>query len=140
MELVDLRREECLRLLAKAVVGRVVYTEGATPAADPVTYSLDRDEVVFRTADGSKLAAGSRHRVVGFEIDAYDVDSRTGWSVLGVGMAYEVTDPDRLAALGDHVPPPWAPDRTGHTIAVPLHRLTGRRLCPGRLGLGNRHA
>ena len=71
MELVDVQREECLALLAEGVVGRMVYTEGAMPAAHPVTYCLDGDEVVFRTGDGSKLAAAARHHVVGFEIDAY---------------------------------------------------------------------
>jgi nitroimidazol reductase NimA-like FMN-containing flavoprotein (pyridoxamine 5'-phosphate oxidase superfamily) len=140
MELVDVQREECLALLAEGVVGRMVYTEGAMPAAHPVTYCLDGDEVVFRTGDGSKLAAAARHHVVGFEIDAYDVLTRTGWSVLGIGMAYEVTDPDRLTVLADRMPPPWAPDRTGHTIAVPLQRLTGRRLSPARLGLDRRPA
>jgi hypothetical protein len=117
MELVDVQREECLALLAEGVVGRMVYTEGAMPAAHPVTYCLDGDEV-----------------------DAYDVLTRTGWSVLGIGMAYEVTDPDRLTVLADRMPPPWAPDRTGHTIAVPLQRLTGRRLSPARLGLDRRPA
>ena len=135
MELVDLRREECLRLLADETIGRVVYTEAALPAAHPVTYCLDRDEVVFRTGDGSKLAAASRHRVVGFEVDAYNLPARTGWSVLGVGVAYEVTDRDRLAALAARMPAPWAPDRTEHTIAVPLQRLTGRRLVPAQSSL-----
>jgi nitroimidazol reductase NimA-like FMN-containing flavoprotein (pyridoxamine 5'-phosphate oxidase superfamily) len=132
MELVDLHREECLRLLAVETIGRVVYTEAALPAAHPVTYCLDRDEVVFRTGYGSKLAAAARHRVVGFEVDAYHLPTRTGWSVLGVGVAYEVTDSDRLAALAARMPAPWAPDRTEHTIAVPLQRLTGRRLVPAQ--------
>jgi len=128
MELVDLRREECLELLRAGVVGRLVYTEAALPAAHPVTYYLDRDEVVFRTGDGNKLAAAMRRHVVGFEIDAYDPASCTGWSVLGVGMAYEVTDPDRLKGLAECMPPPWVPDRSERTIAIPLQQLTGRRL------------
>ena len=128
MELVDLRREECLTLLRAGVIGRLVYTEAALPAAHPVTYYLDRDEVVFRTGNGGSLGAATRHHVVGFEIDGYDSGTSTGWSVLGVGMAYEVTDPGRLAVLAERMPPPWAPDRSGHVIAIPLQRLTGRRL------------
>ena len=134
MELLDLRREECLELLAAGVVGRIVHSDAALPAAHPVTYCLDRDEVVFRTGDGSTLATATRRNVVGFEIDSYDESTRTGWSVLGVGVAYEVADPDRLAALVERMPPPWAPGRTGHTIAVPLQRLTGRRLSGARPG------
>jgi uncharacterized protein len=127
-ELSDLRREECLRLLAGTVVGRVVFTEGALPAAHPVTYLLDGEEIVFCTANGGKLAAATLRHVVAFEVDEIDVPTRTGWSVLGVGQAYEVTDPVRLATLADHLPMSWAPIRSGHTVAIPLQRLTGRRL------------
>jgi hypothetical protein len=48
--------------------------------------------------------------------------------VLGVGEAYEVIVPDRLAELAARLPMPWAPNRTAHTIAIPLQRLTGLRL------------
>jgi nitroimidazol reductase NimA-like FMN-containing flavoprotein (pyridoxamine 5'-phosphate oxidase superfamily) len=127
-ELTELRREECLRLLAGTVVGRIVFTEGALPAAHPVTYLLDGEEIVFCAANGGKLAAATLHHVVAFEVDEIDVPARSGWSVLGVGQAYEVTDPVRLAALADHLPMSWTPNRGSHTVAVPLQRLTGRRL------------
>ena len=65
-----------------------------------------------------------------FEVDEIDTSTRTGWSVLGVGEAYEVLVPGRLADLAERMPAPWAPNRTSHTIAVPLRRLTGRRLAP----------
>jgi hypothetical protein len=130
VELVELDRATCLRLLATGQVGRIVFTEGALPAAQPVTYLLDGDEVIFRTADGSKLAAATRKRVVAFQVDQIDIATRSGWSVLGVGQAYEVTDPQRLASLPDRGLTPWVPGPLPHTIAVPLQRLTGRRLGP----------
>jgi nitroimidazol reductase NimA-like FMN-containing flavoprotein (pyridoxamine 5'-phosphate oxidase superfamily) len=122
-ELTELRREECLRLLAGGVVGRVVFTEAALPAAHPVTYLLDGDEIVFRTAGGGKM-----HHIIAFQTDEIDPASRTGWSVLAVGQAYEVTDSQRLAGLADRMPAPWSTHRDGHTVAIPLQRLTGRRL------------
>jgi nitroimidazol reductase NimA-like FMN-containing flavoprotein (pyridoxamine 5'-phosphate oxidase superfamily) len=127
--LAALGREECLQLLGRGVVGRVVFTEAALPAAHPVTYVLDGEEAIFRTEDGGKLAAATLHRVVAFEADEIDVATRTGWSVLGVGEAYEVTDPRRLAELTRRMPSSWVPN-AGHTVAVPLQRLTGRRLEP----------
>ena len=130
VELVELDHDDCLRLLAGAVIGRVVFTEGALPAALPVTYLLDGEEIVFRTAGGSKLATATRNAVVAFQTDQIDVEGRTGWSVLGVGEAYEVIVPRRLAELTDRLHDPWAPGRTAHTIAIPLQRLTGRRLSP----------
>ena len=127
-EFIELDRAECLRLLGEAAIGRVVFTESALPAAQPVNYLLDDEEVVFRTANGSKLAAATRHHVVAFETDHVDERTRTGWSVLGVGEAYEVLDPVRLAELAERLPPPWVPQHDQHTISIPLQRLTGRRL------------
>jgi nitroimidazol reductase NimA-like FMN-containing flavoprotein (pyridoxamine 5'-phosphate oxidase superfamily) len=127
-ELTELDRADCLLLLASGIVGRVVFTEAAMPAAHPVTYMLDGEEIVFRTAGGGKLAAATVRRVVAFQVDEIDLDARTGWSVLGVGEAYEVTDPVRLADLAARMPPAWVPHRDGHMIAIPLQRLTGRRL------------
>lgn len=128
VELVELGRDECLRLLAGQEIGRVVFTDAALPAAQPVTYLLDDEEVVFRTGSGAKIAAATRNAVVAFQVDRIHPGTRTGWTVLGVGQAYEVVVPDRLAELARRMPAPWAPGRTAHTIAIPLQRLSGRRL------------
>ncbi len=127
-ELHELKRTECLRLLAHGAVGRVAFTDGALPAVQPVAYHLDDEEIVFRTKNGSKLAAATRHAVVGFEVDDFDLEARTGWSVLGVGEAYEIVDPARLAALADTHTDPWVQGHDAHTIAIPLQLVTGRRL------------
>ena len=129
-ELVEIDARECLRLLATADIGRVVFSDAALPAAQPVNYVLDGTDVIFRTANGTKLAAATRHAVVAFQADAIDTRTRTGWTVLGVGETYEVTDPVRLAALAPVQPDPWAPGHTAHTICIPLQHLSGRRLTP----------
>jgi nitroimidazol reductase NimA-like FMN-containing flavoprotein (pyridoxamine 5'-phosphate oxidase superfamily) len=111
--LTELDREECLRLLASAQIGRVIYTEAAMPAAHPVNYLLDAEEIVFRTGGGDKLVAAARGSVVGFQVDDIDVARRSGWSVLGVGEAYEILDPTRRAELAERLP------------------CRGRRIAPG---------
>jgi uncharacterized protein len=126
-ELVDLSRSECLRLLATAAIGRLVVTDGALPAAHPVAYLLDGEEVVFRTASGSKLAAAARHKVVAFEVDRIEVTGRTGWWVLGVGEADEIVDPARLARIVHRLPASWVPMEPAHVLMVPLQKLSGRR-------------
>lgn len=128
VELIELDVAECLRLLAGSVIGRVVFSDRALPAAQPVTYLLDGEEVVFATTRGSTLAAAIRGAVVAFQVDDIDPRTRTGWTVLGVGEAYEVTVPERLGELAERLPEPWAEGRAAHTVAVPLQRLTGRRL------------
>jgi nitroimidazol reductase NimA-like FMN-containing flavoprotein (pyridoxamine 5'-phosphate oxidase superfamily) len=128
VELIELGRAECLRLLAGHQIGRVVFTDAALPAAQPVTYLLDDQEIVFRATDGGKLATATRNAVVAFQADRIDPATRLGWTVLAVGQAYEVVVPERLAELAERMPLPWAPHPTAHTIAVPLQRLSGRRL------------
>jgi nitroimidazol reductase NimA-like FMN-containing flavoprotein (pyridoxamine 5'-phosphate oxidase superfamily) len=128
VELTVLTRTDCLALLAGGVIGRVVFTAAALPSAEPVNYVLDGEEIIFRTANGSKLAGATRHAVVAFQIDEFDPGTRTGWSVLGVGQAYEILDPDRLAELAQRQPDPWAPGHDVHTISIPLRLLSGRRL------------
>ena len=59
-ELVDLTRDDCLRLLGARVLGRVVFTESAMPAVQPVSYVLHGDEVVFRVADSGSLSTATR--------------------------------------------------------------------------------
>jgi nitroimidazol reductase NimA-like FMN-containing flavoprotein (pyridoxamine 5'-phosphate oxidase superfamily) len=127
-DLHDLERGECLRLLAHGLVGRVVFTDGALPAAQPVVYGLDNQEIIFRTRNGSKLAAAMRHAVVAFEVDDVDVQARSGWSVLGIGQAYEIVDPVRLVELAVTHPDVWVQGHDAHTIAIPLQIVTGRRL------------
>ena len=88
VELVELDEAECLRLLTKSEIGRVVFTDAALPAAQPVTYLLDGEEVVFRTAGGSKLAAATRGAVVAFQVDEIDPSTRIGWAVPGRRAAH----------------------------------------------------
>lgn len=128
VELVELDRAECLSLLAGAEIGRVVFTEAAMPAAHPVNFLLEGEEVLLSTGPGRVLLAATRRDVVAFQADHIDPVARDGWSVLAVGRAYEVTDTGRLARLGHRLPTPWAPGRAGHVVAIPAQRLSGRSL------------
>src|SRR5207248_182284 len=85
-----LDRGECLRLLGSVSIGRIIFTEHALPAAEPVNFALLGDAVVFRTAAGSRLAAAARNAVVAFEADEFHPATNTGWSVLVVGGRMEL--------------------------------------------------
>ncbi|MCP2350086.1 pyridoxamine 5'-phosphate oxidase family protein [Nonomuraea roseoviolacea] len=126
-----LTREECLRLLSRAPIGRIVFTDRALPAVQPVTFRLYGDSVVIRTSAGSKLAAATRHAVVAFEADEFDVDRRTGWSVTAVGRARAVRDPDEIARLSELAPAAWAPGERNHYIVVDMEQVTGRQITRG---------
>ncbi|MCW0214144.1 MAG: pyridoxamine 5'-phosphate oxidase family protein [Pseudonocardia sp.] len=126
--LVELDRGACLRLLATTDIGRVVFSHHAMPAAHPVVFLLDGEEIVFRTCRGTTLAAATRNLVVGFQADHIDPVTRAGWSVLAIGESYEITEPRRLGALHEQLPPPWAPEHIDHVLSIPAQHVTGRRL------------
>jgi nitroimidazol reductase NimA-like FMN-containing flavoprotein (pyridoxamine 5'-phosphate oxidase superfamily) len=84
-ELEVLNRRQCLDLMQAVRVGRLVFTEDALPAVQPVNFRLWRDDVVIRVAGGAKLTAAAHNLVVAFEADELDPDLRTGWSVPSSG-------------------------------------------------------
>lgn len=126
----DLSRDECFELLGKATVGRLVYSDELGPAAVPVNYAIAGQNIVFRSADGSKMH-GSRNGGVAFEVDHIDYASRSGWSVLVRGTSEEVEMervPELLRQIDGDVPLPW---KTGvHRIWVVITpvTVTGRRM------------
>ena len=100
--------DECLRLLASVPVGRVGFYADGEVVVLPVNHVVDGQDVVFRTARGTKLSAAEAQNPVAFEADEYDQEARSGWSVLVNGRAeavYEDTEIQRLRRLGLH---PWA--------------------------------
>jgi nitroimidazol reductase NimA-like FMN-containing flavoprotein (pyridoxamine 5'-phosphate oxidase superfamily) len=96
----------------------------------PVNFVLDRNMVVFRTDEGTKLDAAARGCRVAFEIDGTDEAARSGWSVLIRGEATEVTDPAELARLRKLRVSPWAPGAKTHYVRILPAKLTGRRIWP----------
>jgi len=124
-----LDRQECLRLLAKVPVGRVVYTLRALPAVLPVNFTLDTDaSVLLRTAPGSELVHAVDGFVVAFEADDFDPVARTGWSVIVTGRASVVTDPADLARLSGTGPASWMPLPDSVLIRIESELVTGREL------------
>ena len=95
--MVELDRADCLHRLARQGVGRVSTTVAALPTIFPVHYALLDDDIVFRTVAGTTLAAAVQDAVVAFEIDDIDPWSTTGWSIVVVGHAREITRPDQIA-------------------------------------------
>ncbi|MFG2004476.1 pyridoxamine 5'-phosphate oxidase family protein [Spirillospora sp. NPDC048911] len=121
---------ECLALMRSAPIGRVVFTEQALPAVQPVGFVLDGDAVVIRTPPGTKFAAATRGAVVAFETDDFDATAGTGWSVTVIGQAQAVRDPAELARLSRLPLRPWLPGPRDHFIRISCHRISGRRIVP----------
>ncbi|MGW0157974.1 pyridoxamine 5'-phosphate oxidase family protein [Mycobacterium sp. NPDC003323] len=121
-----LNRRQCLDRLAQVRVGRLVFTEDALPAIQPVNFRLWRDDVVIRVAGGPKLEAATANQVVAFEADELDPDLRNGWSVTVVGQAESISGIDDLVEVAGTFIEPWAQGRRDHFIRIRTERITGR--------------
>jgi nitroimidazol reductase NimA-like FMN-containing flavoprotein (pyridoxamine 5'-phosphate oxidase superfamily) len=134
-QLVELERDECLRLLAATSLGRLaVNAEGWPPVIRPVNYVFDQSSqsVVFRSARGSKFTALVLSAQAAFEIDGIDPAGQTGWSVIVIGTAEEITqaaEVHRLEQLGLR---PLAPGEKPHWIRIRSTVVSGRRIRPAR--------
>ena len=121
--------EECRDLLAAKSVGRVAFNGPDGPQVLPVNYVVHSRSIVFRTAAGSMLAEAMRNSRVAFEIDDIDEFLQSGWSVVAVGDADLIDDPDLLVELwGDQGPKPWAVGLRTQFVRITPTRLTGRRV------------
>jgi uncharacterized protein len=129
LEVLD--RDECLRLLGTATLGRIGVTSAALPTVLPVNFGFDGTRILISTGPGTKLAAATRNAVVAFEVDAIDADAHRGWSVVVQGVAREITDSNERADAQSHAPARWAPGSDHHVVAISTEIVSGRRILPG---------
>jgi uncharacterized protein len=130
LSVIDLDREECLELLGRSTIGRVVLSVDCIPVAVPVNLSLVDGDAVFATDVGSKLDAAIRGQVVSVEVDDVDGIYQTGWSVLLTGVAQVITDPEIIRRTRSSLRA-WAPGNHPFLVKVPSTLISGRRLVWG---------
>jgi len=110
-----LETHTCLELLRTSEVGRLAVAIQNVPDIFPINYVVDRGTIVFRTAEGTKLAAALLGRGVAFEVDGYDRDAGEAWSVVIKGTAVEI---ERMYEMFDALDLPLFPWHAG-----PKHRF-----------------
>src|SRR5690349_14663880 len=118
---------QCRSLLHVQRVGRVGLG-GETPLVLPVVYALLEGDIVFRTAPGEKLIAAVMRQPVAFEIDDFDVDNRSGWSVIVTGTASEIVHPEALEKARALGLVPWAGEVRDRFVRITPETITGRRI------------
>jgi uncharacterized protein len=80
----------CWALLRSQEVGRLAVSIAARPEIFPINFVVDHGTVVFRTAEGTKLAGAVQGDAVAFEADGYERDTGEAWSVVVKGHAEEI--------------------------------------------------
>ena len=120
-----LSTEECVELLAGQSVGRLAVSSRDYPDIFPVNFVVDRGGVVFRTAEGTKLAAAVLGRGVAFEVDGVDNDE--AWSVIVKGHAVEVQRMHELFEMANLPLFPWHASPKHRFVRIEPVQITGRR-------------
>ncbi|MDP2773783.1 MAG: pyridoxamine 5'-phosphate oxidase family protein [Nocardioides sp.] len=124
--LAELTPYDCWALIAEVQVGRVAWCRPEGPGVVPVNLAVLHGAVWFRTTNDSALVKECRGQRVAVEVDEVDLQTRSGWSVVVLGVA-EVIDPDD-APQSLHLMEAWpAGDRSAY-VRVESLEVSGRRL------------
>ena len=118
----------CRELLATHEVGRIGVLVDSAPEIYPVNYAFDGHSVIFKTGSGTKLRGVLRSPSVCFEIDGFDSQEETGWSVLVKGRAIELLTAEAQAKVLSLPLRIWAPGPKSHWIRIEPDSITGRRI------------
>ena len=105
---------DCRLRLRSRTLGRVAVKLADDLVILPVYYAVMDDDIVFRTAPGTKLSAAVLGTTIAFEVDG----AAPAWSVLVRGHAQEIRDHETQV----------------RATRAPRQRLAGRRTRPPRAG------
>ncbi len=122
-----LSESECWELLDHAAVGRLAVDIAGQPDIFPINFVVDKSGIVFRSAAGTKLAGAVLNRVVAFEIDGYEPDDRTAWSVVVKGDARPIERMQEVFDAEDLPLFPWLSWDKPNFVRIEPTVVTGRR-------------
>ncbi len=117
----------CLDLLRSSEVGRLAVSITDHPDIFPINYVVDHGRIVFRTAEGTKLAAALLGRGIAFEVDGYNPDAGEAWSVVIKGYATEIERMDEYFDALDLPLFPWHAGSKHRFVRIEPVEISGRR-------------
>ncbi|MGO4955683.1 pyridoxamine 5'-phosphate oxidase family protein [Luteococcus sp. Sow4_B9] len=124
-----LEADECRQLLTEATVGRLAFDGPDGLTILPLSYTVDGELLIIRTADGTQLSQLDDEAPVAFEVDDFDQQTTNGWSVLVRGRLVHVSE-DQLS-MDFTTPTPFVPGLREVVRGVSLDRVGGRAVANG---------
>jgi CBS domain-containing protein/nitroimidazol reductase NimA-like FMN-containing flavoprotein (pyridoxamine 5'-phosphate oxidase superfamily) len=118
---------QCWELLRGLDVGRLAVAIDQQPDIFPVNYIIDHGTIVFRTAEGTKLAAAVLGRGVAFEVDGYEPAVGEAWSVVVKGRAVEIAQIHELLDATNLALFPWHAWPKPRFVRIEPVEISGRR-------------
>jgi uncharacterized protein len=127
-QLEAIAEEDSLAILEQHSLGRIAIVIDGQPQIFPVNYAMSGRIVALRTGSGTKLSRAPGSKVC-FEIDGYDPETGTGWSVMVQGSAVDATDAFDDVSWAARAAAPWplAPGAKPFRVAIQPTKITGRR-------------
>lgn len=125
-----LSENECWERLRATEFGRLAYHLADEVHIVPINYAVHDGQIVFRTAEGSKLLGVVMNADVAFEIDhaRSDDDDETrevAWSVIARGTATVLEG--RAALDADNLRlRPWVDSEKYNVVAISVDEISGR--------------
>lgn len=123
----NLEHHDCWALLRTVSVGRLAVLTDGHPDIFPINYTVDSGTLVFRTGEGTKLAAASGGAQVAVEADGVDPETGLAWSVVAKGTAEAVTGTEHVLDTAALYLFPWQAGHKDAFVRITPHTLTGRR-------------
>ncbi|GAA4346437.1 pyridoxamine 5'-phosphate oxidase family protein [Angustibacter luteus] len=128
-EIEQLLAHDSWQLVRGTAVGRLAVIVDDQPEIFPVNHVVDRGDIVFRTAPGTKLGGADGSRVA-FEVDGVDLQTGLAWSVVAKGRAHVVRQlHDVLETFGMSLAA-WQQGSKPIFVRIEVDDITGRRFVP----------
>lgn len=112
-------------LLSGSTFGRLAVSISGQPDIFPINIYADDGTILFRTAEGTKLAEIAVNDRVAFETDGYT--EHVGWSVVAKGHARVLTSLREIEAAEKTPLRPWIPTLKYNFVKIEVDDITGRR-------------
>jgi nitroimidazol reductase NimA-like FMN-containing flavoprotein (pyridoxamine 5'-phosphate oxidase superfamily) len=124
-----LSEAESWALLAGVSLGRLATSVTGQPDIFPVNFVVQRQTILIRTAEGTKLASTAVNHQVAFEADDHGLEQ--GWSVVVKGHAHLVQGSSETAEAERAQVLPWIPTPKDRFIRILPSTISGRRFIFG---------
>lgn len=122
-----LSEDQCWELLAGVEVGRLAVAAAGDVDIYPLNFVVDGRELVFRTAEGTKLLEVVLAGRVAFEVDGYEPEHGRAWSVVIKGVAHDLERFSEIYEAQGLPLFPWNASPKERFVRIVPHRITGRR-------------
>jgi hypothetical protein len=121
----ELAEDSCWALLEPESFGRLAVSIDGQPQIFPVDFYASNPDILFRSANGTKLRGLAANSRIAFEVD--QTDGEETWSVVVTGIARIITDAAEIA-VADRTPlPSWIPTSPYLYVRISPTAIRGRR-------------